>query len=293
MSLFDQLVDEALKEQRQLAGLRGVAEKELLHHDILREMSQAGLLSSLTFIGDTCLRACYGSYRLSEDLDFSGGADFKKDTLADLGKVLERQIRRKYGLNVQVSEPVRESGNVDTWKIKIVTRPGSKSEPMQRINIDICSVPSYDRRPMVLRNHYRVDMGTSGLVIQAQSMEEIYADKMVAFAFRPNRIKNRDLWDIGWLEEQAVSLPIELVKKKVADHKRTGAEFCEIVSERIEQLFHDPNVRKEFLHEMQRFLPREVVVRTVKKPEYWEYLTDLIDRRAREAVKRVGLSAED
>ncbi|MBV5305324.1 MAG: hypothetical protein J0652_01385, partial [Desulfobulbaceae bacterium] len=34
---------------------------ELLQHDIIREMSIAGLLETLTFIGGTCLRACYGS----------------------------------------------------------------------------------------------------------------------------------------------------------------------------------------------------------------------------------------
>jgi predicted nucleotidyltransferase component of viral defense system len=69
MSLFDSLVSQALKAQGELAPLRVVVEKELLHHDILREMSAAGLLHSLTFIGGTCLRACYGSNRLSEDLD--------------------------------------------------------------------------------------------------------------------------------------------------------------------------------------------------------------------------------
>ena len=37
---------------------------------ILREISRAGLLTSLTFINGTCLRSCYGSNRLSEDLDF-------------------------------------------------------------------------------------------------------------------------------------------------------------------------------------------------------------------------------
>lgn len=72
MSLFDRLVDEALNNQREFSPLRAVVEKELLHHDILREMSEAGLLSDLTFIGGTCLRACYGSNRLSEDLDFTG-----------------------------------------------------------------------------------------------------------------------------------------------------------------------------------------------------------------------------
>ncbi len=88
MSLFDRLVDQALKNQSTLTPLRVVVEKKLLHHDILREMSVTGLLKRLTFIGGTCLRACYGSSRLSEDLDFTGGTDFHRDTLADLGQVL-------------------------------------------------------------------------------------------------------------------------------------------------------------------------------------------------------------
>lgn len=57
MSLFDQLVDVALRTRADLSPLRPVVEKELLHHDILREVSEAGLLSGLTFIGGTCLRA--------------------------------------------------------------------------------------------------------------------------------------------------------------------------------------------------------------------------------------------
>jgi hypothetical protein len=46
---------------------------------------------------------------------------------------------------------------------------------------------------MVLRNHYGIDMGTSGLIIQAESRAEIFANKLVALALRPNRLKNRDL----------------------------------------------------------------------------------------------------
>lgn len=44
MSIFEQLVDQAMRSQPQLAQLRVVIEKELLHHDILREMSRAGFL---------------------------------------------------------------------------------------------------------------------------------------------------------------------------------------------------------------------------------------------------------
>ncbi len=91
MSLFDQLVDQALKAKADLAPLRVVVEKELLHHDILREMSTAGLLDSLTFIGGTCLRACYGSSRLSEDLDFTGGQDFR---LYNIRRITPAKIRQ-------------------------------------------------------------------------------------------------------------------------------------------------------------------------------------------------------
>ncbi|NOY52624.1 MAG: nucleotidyl transferase AbiEii/AbiGii toxin family protein [Deltaproteobacteria bacterium] len=81
MNLFDLLVTQAMKRWGKLASLRSVVEKELLHHDILREMSAAGMLNDLTFIGGTCLRACYGSHRLSEDLDFTGGVGFRCETL--------------------------------------------------------------------------------------------------------------------------------------------------------------------------------------------------------------------
>lgn len=73
MNLFDQLVNEALDNNTELTQLRIVVEKELLHHDILLALSESGMLEKLCFIGGTCLRACYGSNRLSEDLDFTGG----------------------------------------------------------------------------------------------------------------------------------------------------------------------------------------------------------------------------
>ena len=97
-------------------------------------MSRAGLLVSLTFIGGTCLRACYGSSRLSEDLVFTGGAQFSRESLSALAQVLVESLQRKYGLSIEVSEP---------------TRAGQHDLPAQRINIDICAIPDQhsDRLP--------------------------------------------------------------------------------------------------------------------------------------------------
>lgn len=275
MSLFDQLVDEAIRSLPQFAPLRVVVEKELLHHDILREMSRAGFLRKLTFIGGTCLRACYGSPRLSEDLDFSGGAEFARDALEKLGPVLVEGLGVKYGLPVDVSAPIREEGNVDTWKLRVVTRPDRKHLPAQRINIDICALPSHERRPMMLRNHYAVEMGTSGLILQAQSREEIFADKVVAFAMRPS-VKNRDLWDIVWLHQQGVILPIELVLRKVADRSLDLTHFLGCMEQRQDLLQSEASCRKDFLSEMRRFLPPTVVADTLAQDAFWEFLVAIV-----------------
>ena len=276
MNLFERLVQQAMRATPEMGSLKAVVEKELLHHDILREMNAAGLLAGLTFIGGTCLRACYGSNRLSGDLDFTGGQEFTRSTLANLGSVLVDKLATKYALQVEVAPPVKETLGVDTWKMSVITHPERKSLPAQRIHIDICAVPSRDRRPMMLRNVYGVDMGTSGLILQAESREEILADKMLALAFRPNRIKNRDLWDIAWLKQQGVELPLAIMPRKVADHRQTPEAFSASLRDRTAHMKSDPSMRVEFVKEMQRFLPAATVRETVEQETYWGYLTELV-----------------
>ncbi len=287
VNLFDQLVDEAMRATPGLTSVRAVVEKELLHHDILREMSAAGLLAGLTFIGGTCLRDCYGSPRLSEDLDFTGGQEFTRETLGSLATVLTGRLERKYSLKVQVAEPVKESAGVDTWKMTVLTHPERRDLPPQRIHIDICAVPSHVSRPMMLRNFYGVDMGTSGLIIRAQSREEILADKLIALAFRPNRIKNRDLWDILWLKQQGIEMPSELIPVKIGDHRREIPDFIELIQARTASVKDDPSVRMAFLDEMRRFLPVGIVSGTLEKQDFWAYLAGLIQEEGQRAIATV------
>jgi predicted nucleotidyltransferase component of viral defense system len=287
MSLFDELVDEALNNKQEVARLRVVVEKELLHHDILRVLSGAGLLTQLTFIGGTCLRACYGSNRLSEDLDFTGGSDFNRDQLAAMSNTLIESLKAKYGLEINVTDPVREEGNVSTWKLKVQTRPGRKDIPAQRINIDVCAIPSYQPRPMALLNPYGVEMGTSGLILQAQSREEIFADKLVAFALRPNRLKNRDLWDIAWLHQQQIKPALDLIKNKLNDHHAQTDAYLNAFAERSASLNKDLEIAKEFRKEMARFLPNETVKETVNSEKFWEYLSNLLESYHLQLIKTI------
>jgi predicted nucleotidyltransferase component of viral defense system len=276
VNLFDQLVSVAMQRQQSLIALRPVVEKELLHHDILRVLSQEGLLHQLTFMGGTCLRACYGASRLSEDLDFTGGQDFTRHQLSTMGQLLSECLQAKYGLKVEVEEPVREQGNVDTWKLRVQTRPGQKDLPAQRINIDVCAIPSYQVRPMVLLNAYGVDMGTNGLILRAQSREEIFADKLLAFALRPNRLKHRDIWDMAWLTQQKVRPAIDLLVLKLSDHKVTKPEFVEAFQKRLGLLKNQPQMAIEFQKEMSRFLPNQIVKENINSELYWTYICNLM-----------------
>ena len=282
MNLFDQLVNEALDNNTELTQLRIVVEKELLHHDILLALSESGMLEKLCFIGGTCLRACYGSNRLSEDLDFTGGADFKRTDLADLKATLISRLQIKYGLSVEVSEPEKETGNVDTWKLRIQTRPDNRGFPAQRIHIDVCAIPSYTRQPRTLLNPYGVDMGTQGLIVNTQTLEEIYADKILAFALRRGRIKNRDLWDLLWLKQQGIEPAFELIPDKLGDHKVEIPLFLEKAQSRAASLSENEQVKQDFRNEMQRFLPTHIVADTVNNDRFWQYLSaeipELINR---------------
>ena len=273
MNLFDKTVQSVLQNNRQYSSLRPVIEKEILHYDILHELNDSGILKDLTFIGGTCLRSCYGSQRLSEDLDFTGGFDFNKDNLASFPKLLKQRILKKYGFAADVSIPQKESGNVSTWKIKIITRPKQKDLPAQRINLDIAMLPSYQRQPMMLKNSYFLEAGISGLILQAESLEEIMADKLIAFACRQNRVKNRDLWDIFYLSRKNIVSDRELIKQKLSDRKIRHEDFSIKYNARLEEI---KSGHKDFLYEMRRFLPPSAFDSVFMSENWWNYLCVLL-----------------
>jgi len=138
---------------------------------------------------------------------------------------------------------------------------------------------------MMLRNLYGVDLGTSGLILRAESREEILADKIVAFALRENRIKSRDLWDMSWLVQQGIKLPKQLVPVKLNDHQREWGAFKDLLEGRIESLRSKSELRTDFIKEMQRFLPVQTVKQTVEREEFWEFLTGQVEELARLAVR--------
>lgn len=112
--------------------------------------------------------------------------------------------------------------------------------------------------------------------MKAQSREEIFADKLIAFALRQNRLKNRDLWDIAWLHQQQTKPALNLVKQKLDDHHAEAHAYLQAFGERTASLKHDPDIAPAFRKEMSRFLPKSVVHETVNSTDFWEYLSNLM-----------------
>lgn len=282
MSLFDQIVSDALRYSEStgttgLSGLRPAVEKEILHHDILQILSDGGFLKQLTFIGGTCLRLCYGSNRLSEDLDFATES-IDHQRMSALTQRLESTLGRKYALPVSVGEPTehQQAGEVSTWKIRITTAPERPDLKQQRINLDICAVPAHDIVPRPILNQYGIELPTSNLVIRAESREEIFTDKIIALALRPGRIKHRDLWDMTWLTQQQVQPALHLLPVKLQDRQTKETVFIQKLSERARQIRSNPELPQAFDFEMRRFVPPGIASSSLDNADFWPYVQNTV-----------------
>lgn len=277
---FLNLVDLALKDAK-YSHMRPVIEKEILHYDILFALSQAGLLNSLTFQGGTSLRLCHNAPRFSEDLDFAGGTNFNKEDLKDIRSCLEDYLKGRYGLLIKVKEPKVQpltdsydetNINVAKWQISIQTAPDRVDIPGQRIKLEIANVPSYTTELKSLtRNYDFLPDGYSDILINVQNKDEIMADKLVSLPSCMKYVRHRDIWDLRWLKQQGANPSAGLVLKKIHDYNEL--DYLNKLENRISSLPEIIN-STAFKVEMTRFLPNDVLDRTLNKPGFCDFLTN-------------------
>lgn len=280
--MLDELVKQALSKKSELLGLENVIEKEILHHDIMTVLHRTGVLQQLTFIGGTSLRLCYNSSRLSEDLDFTAGLNFEPEDFNGLANDLKFHLEHKYGLKVSVREPKLSKTDTSSWKITIEKHSNRPDLPSQKMHIDVCSLPSFEVEHHPIIDHYAINSSLAGLPIPVQSLSEILADKMIAFAFRERRIKPRDVWDIVWLKQQTINKRPDLVLKKLSVRNKNVDNFLAKINEHSEMISKDKETKEDFYNEMGRFLPFDVKERTLDEVNFWPYLVNVINKEVKE-----------
>lgn len=285
--MLDVLVKQALSKRPDLLGLENVIEKEILHHDIMTVLHRTGVLQQLTFIGGTSLRLCYNSSRLSEDLDFTAGLNFMPEHFDSLADDLKLHLEKKYGLNVSVREPKLSKTDTSSWKITIEKHSNRPDLPSQKMHIDVCSLPSFEVEHHPIIDHYGINSSMAGLPIPVQSLSEILADKMVAFAFRERRIKPRDIWDIVWLKQQTIEQRADLVLKKLSVREKSVDSFLTNIDKHSRMVHNDQETKQDFYNEMGRFLPVDIKKRTLDEENFWPYLVNVINKEANELSKSI------
>ena len=243
-----------------------VIEKELLHYEILRAMEEAGLLTGLVFQGGTCLRLCYGASRYSEDLDFAGGVGFDAADLGDLKASIERALPNRYQVTAEVKEPGDAKSLVKKWRIRVDTTPSHPDIASQKISVEVASIPAHTKRPRMLQLNYEgLPASYEDVILFTESLEEILADKLEAFACS-SHIRYRDIWDMHWLMRRPgidLDEACALRSRKEADYGETECFSQGIL--RLEKNLPTIVESSEFSRQMMRFLPINQFERTVAR----------------------------
>lgn len=283
---FGKLVDMAM-DNPALTAMRPVVEKELLHYEIFQALDGEGLLKDLVFQGGTALRLCRGSDRFSEDLDFAGGVDFSAEKMERIKDCVEKRIGDRFGLKVEVRpKPAKaDAGHVkvDKWWISIETAPAHSDMPRQKIKLEIANVPARTKDLLPLRANYESVRAMPTVMVQTESLNEIMADKVLAFptslrdnagrpvAIEDAKIRHRDIWDLAWLSRQGAKLDPKLVAAKIGDY---GVQDYGAMLDQAIELIPAIVKSRQFKAQMSRFIDSATVGKMLSTDAHFDYLSN-------------------
>lgn len=277
---FQRLVSLAMQDPG-LANMRPVIEKEIIHFDLFFALDQEGLLNDLVFQGGTAVRLCYGGKRFSEDLDFAGGVDFSSHQLAQIKECIQDYLGNRYGLEVSVKEPksLRKEPeyterNVDMWQIAITTSPERPDLPKQRVKLEVANIPAYTASPQpLIRTYDFLPDGYEDMLIMTEDKSEIMADKLVSLPATRKYVRHRDIWDLAYLSQEKAVVRPDLVAFKIRDYQIEDYEAkLDVMIGRLPEIIKG----KPFRDEMNRFLPADVIERTLAKEKFSDFLQSRI-----------------
>lgn len=284
---FEKLVDAAMNNPA-LTSMRPAVEKELLHYEIFHALDREGLLKDIVFQGGTALRLCRGSDRFSEDLDFAGGINFSSEKMERIKSCVEKRIGDRFGLNVEVRTKPSKAGSgqvkVDRWWISIETAPENRSMPRQKIKLEIANIPAHTKETIPLRANYDSVRAMSTVMVNTESLDEIMADKILAFptSLRDNegravsiddaKIRHRDIWDLAWLSRQGAKLDPRLVVAKIGDY---GVQDYGILLDQAIELIPAIVKGRQFKAQMSRFIDSPTVDKMLSTDAHLDYLSNV------------------
>lgn len=166
---------------------------------LLSSLAQSDLRGKLAFKGGTALKRCYfGDYRFSEDLDFTLVEPMPFEDLRLGLEPVYAAVREASGIEFAFDREDRHShANSHTFYLRYIGPLPAGGGVKVDITIREQLVFPLEARP-VLRAYEEFTDLPDGRVVQAYSLAEIGAEKVVALADRA-RNEPRDLYDLWHL----------------------------------------------------------------------------------------------
>ena len=218
-----------------------ILEKEELQIYILSELFSLPEATLLTFQGGTCLRLIYNGVRYSEDLDFVTTA--RPQDIKNIYTNLSRSLPRLEPLFESKLKLVEQKESKTFYRFKVHNQKTSPPESFF-VSLEFACYPAYTLNIAPLKPQKELP-GLPPVLVRAESLEEILADKLCAIGGR-KFCKGRDIFDLWLLKQKNILLKPELLAKKLKDYSVSINDLKKGLA-----LASIENVKSE----MERFLP--------------------------------------
>lgn len=160
------------------------------------------------------------------------------------------------------------------WQIAITTSPERPDLPKQRVKLEVANIPAYTAIPQpLIRTYDFLPDGYEDLLIMTEDKSEIMADKLVSLPATQKYIRHRDIWDLVYLSQEKAVVRPDLVLSKIRDYQIENYETkLEAMIGRLPEIING----KPFRDEMNRFLPADVIERTLAKDKFSDFLQNRV-----------------
>jgi uncharacterized protein len=165
----------------------------------LSALAESDLRTRLALKGGTALKRCYfGDYRFSEDLDFTLVEAISLDHILHRLERVYEAVRESSGIVFAFDREDRQAhANSYTFYLRYTGPLPVSNDVKVDITVRERLVFPLEQRPL-LRGYDEFNDLPEDRLVQAYSLEEIFAEKTIALA-DPARNEPRDLYDLWYL----------------------------------------------------------------------------------------------
>jgi hypothetical protein len=106
-----------------------------------------------------------------------------------------------------------------------------------------------------------------------EDKSEIMADKLVSLPATQKYVRHRDIWDLAYLSQEKAVVRPELVVSKIRDYQIEDYKTkLDTMIGRLPEIIKG----RPFRDEMSRFLPADVIERTLAKDKFSDFLQNRV-----------------